>query len=90
MTARFKSMLGLLLTLAALTAQAHKPSDAYLNLQVDGARIEARFDVALRDLDRDLVLDSNNDGKLSWREVRTRWPEIVQYASSYLTLSHQQ
>ena len=69
-------LLGGLLALATAGAQAHKPSDAYLNLRLDGPRIEARLDVALRDLDRDLVLDTDDDGQLRWREVRTRWAEI--------------
>jgi HupE / UreJ protein len=70
----------LALALFAAGAHAHKPSDAYLNLEVDGSRIEARLDVALRDLDRDLVLDTDNDGRLTWREVRTRWDRIAALA----------
>ncbi|MBT9494471.1 MAG: HupE/UreJ family protein [Paucibacter sp.] len=57
-------------------AQAHKASDAYLIWQVDGAVITQRVDIALRDLDRELTLDANDDGQLSWGEVRGRWPEI--------------
>lgn len=58
-------------------AQAHKSSDAYLTWRVDGQRIEQRLDIALRDLDRDLALDANDDGQLTWGEVRGRWAEIA-------------
>ena len=62
---------------AAPAAQAHKASDAYVTLRVDGAAVDARIDVALRDLDRDLDLDTNADDQLSWKEVRSRWPDIA-------------
>jgi hypothetical protein len=65
-----------LLLACAGAAQAHKSSDAYLSWQVDGARVKQRVDIALRDLDRDLALDADNDGLLSWGEVRRRWPDI--------------
>ncbi|MEX8517454.1 MAG: HupE/UreJ family protein [Leptothrix sp. (in: b-proteobacteria)] len=72
--------------LLANTAQAHKASDAYLTLVVDAARITQRFDIALRDLDRDLALDQDDDGQLRWSEVRTRWPQIEALADASLQL----
>lgn len=57
-------------------AQAHKASDAYVQLVVDGARITARWDVSLRDLDNVLKLDADEDGQINWGEVRTRWDDI--------------
>lgn len=72
----------LALAFAAGAAQAHKSSDAYLRWQVDGTRIEQRVDIALRDLDRELVLDADGDGELRWGEVRSRWSEIEQLADA--------
>jgi hypothetical protein len=72
--------------LSAGPAQAHKASDAYLNLQIDGAKVEQRFDIALRDLDRELALDADDDGQISWGEVRRRWAEIARLAESGLDL----
>jgi len=74
MNARLLLIAGL--GLLPLVAQAHKPSDAYVHLQVDGAVVAQRFDIALRDLERELALDADDDGQLSWREVRTRWADI--------------
>jgi hypothetical protein len=71
---------------ASAAAQAHKASDAYVALQVDGSDVAARIDVALRDLDRDLDLDANADDALSWREVRTRWADIAGLARDGLRL----
>ncbi len=66
--------------LVATPAHAHKSSDAYVHLSVaaDGGMV-LRVDVALRDLDVALDLDTHGDGKLIWAEVRTAWPAIKQY-----------
>lgn len=77
-----------LLCAAALCppAQAHKASDAYLQLDVQGEAVQQRLDIALRDLDRELVLDANEDGQLDWGEVRRQWGQIDQLALAGLTL----
>jgi hydrogenase/urease accessory protein HupE len=74
------------LLLGLTQAHAHKASDAYLQLELDGPRIVQRLDIALRDLDRELVLDANEDGALSWGEVRTRWADIDAMASQAVVL----
>ncbi|HEY1393943.1 MAG TPA: HupE/UreJ family protein, partial [Methylibium sp.] len=71
---------------AMAPAWAHKPSDSYLVLQAQGGRIELRWDIALRDLDRELALDADDDGRLSWGEVRGRWSEIERYAFERVSL----
>jgi hypothetical protein len=63
--------------LCAGAVHAHKSSDAYLHWRIEGPRIEQRLDIALRDLDRDLALDADEDGRLTWGEVRGRWAEIA-------------
>ncbi|HSI58137.1 MAG TPA: HupE/UreJ family protein, partial [Ideonella sp.] len=87
-TARLlKPLLGLLLLLAALTpASAHKASDTYLRLELSAETIEQRTDIALRDLDRELVLDADDDGQLSWGEVRAQWPQIARLAQAGIVL----
>ncbi len=66
----------LLLILAIPTAFAHKASDAYLQVRHDPTGVTVRVDVALRDLDRELVLDQDGNGELTWGEVRRRHAEI--------------
>ena len=70
-------------------ALAHKPSDSYLTMSVpkDGSDVAVRWDIALRDLDYVLQLDRDNDGALTWGEVRARGDDITKYATTNLTLS---
>ena len=58
------------------TAWSHKPSDSYLTLRPQGTDVQIRWDVALRDLDGELGLDSDDDGTLTWGEVRRRQSDI--------------
>lgn len=73
-----------LLLLLCAPAWAHQASEAYLRYRVDGAAVEQRLDIALRDLDRDLGLDADGDGTLSWGEVRARWADIAALADAGL------
>lgn len=70
----------LFLLLFCTGAWAHQSSEAYLRYRVDGAGVEQRLDIALRDLDRDLGLDADSDGTLAWGEVRARWADIEKLA----------
>lgn len=77
----------LLLALAALPALAHKPSDSYLTLRVDGRHVTGQWDIALRDLDMAIGLDADGNGELTWNEVKARHPAIAAYALSRLKLA---
>jgi hypothetical protein len=68
-------------------AWAHKPSDSYLSLRPAGGVLEARWDLAVRDLDHALGLDGDGDGAVTWGEVRVREPAITDYALSRVTLA---
>lgn len=68
-------------------AAAHKPSDSYVTLTVDGSRIDVRWDIALRDLDMALDLDTDRDERLTWGEVRARHADIAAFALPALALS---
>jgi hypothetical protein len=80
--------LTLLIAGASLTpvAHAHKPSDSYLTLRVAGDRIDGQWDIALRDLDYAISLDANQDGEITWGEVRAKHAEIAAYALARLRL----
>jgi hypothetical protein len=67
-------------------ALAHKPSDSYLRLDVEGASVDGQWDIALRDLDFAIGLDSNQDDAITWGEVKAKQQEIAAYALSRLTL----
>ena len=74
---------------ASTSALAHKPSDSYLTMSVasGGSDVAVRWDIALRDLDYVLQLDRDNDGALTWGEVRSRGDDITKYATANLALS---
>ncbi len=81
-----RALIALLALLLHGAALAHKPSDSYLKLNVEGDTVAGQWDIALRDLDFALGLDSNQDGAITWGEVKTKHPEIAAYALSRLTL----
>jgi HupE / UreJ protein len=75
------------LMLLGASAAAHQPSDAYLTLEVGETGLDGRWDIALRDLEQAIGLDRDQDGKLTWGEVRQREPEIAAYALARLELA---
>jgi len=68
----------------ASTASAHKSSDSYLQLDAGDAELAVRWDIALRDLDIAIDLDTDADGKLTWSEVKAAWPRIEAYAMAHI------
>ncbi len=79
--------LALLLLIASFTAQAHKPSDSYLHLNIAGAQVSGQWDIALRDLEQAIGLDTNGDGDITWGELRAHHADIAAYALARLRLA---
>ncbi|MES2934744.1 MAG: HupE/UreJ family protein [Pseudomonadota bacterium] len=77
-----------LLVVCSALAHAHKPSDSYLSLQVRDRQIDGQWDIALRDLDVAIGLDSDGDGALTWDEIRAKHADIGAYAMARLALSN--
>jgi len=70
----------------ALPVQAHKASDSYLVLDVQGAQVVGQWDIALRDIDFALGLDSDGNGEITWGELRQHHAAIATWALGALTL----
>jgi hypothetical protein len=83
----FRIVLGLLVLAYTPVLQAHKASDSYLTLKIAGEHIEGRWDIALRDLDFAIGLDNDDNGELTWGEVRRRREAVFTYALSRLNLA---
>jgi len=79
--------LALLAVLFACAAQAHKPSDSYLALRIDGAAVRGQWDIALRDLEFAIGLDADGNGEITWGELKAKRKEIEDYALSRLTFN---
>ncbi|MBT9596291.1 MAG: HupE/UreJ family protein [Vitreoscilla sp.] len=80
-------VLGLALATAAAAALAHAPSNATLELRTDDSTVHQRWDIALRDLDRVLPLDADDDGRITAGELRAAWGEIGALADAGLALT---
>ena len=78
-------MLFVLALATATSAQAHKPSDSYLGISV-GEALTGEWKIALRDLDYAIGLDGNDDGAITWGELRQRHQAIATYALSRLQI----
>ena len=78
----------LILMMATSAVWAHKPSDSYLTLHVrsNDAQIQGQWDIALRDLELPLTVDTNRDGAITWGELRSRQTELFAYALQRLSL----
>lgn len=88
MSRAIRSLIGLMLLLGVIgSAEAHKASDSFLRLSVDGSTVSGRWDIALRDLDFAIGLDRDADGAITWGEVRKAETAIDAYALSRLKLS---
>lgn len=75
-----------MLALIPASASAHKASDAYLALRLQGAHLAGQWDIALRDLDFVLQLDGDGDGAIRWGEVLAQRRAIETYALGHLAV----
>jgi hypothetical protein len=85
-----RTLLAFLLALAAAAAQAHKPSDSYLALGVEGAALRGQWDIALRDLEYAIGLDADGNGEITWGELKAKRREVETYALSRLKITSDQ
>lgn len=79
-------VVGLCVLLVSASAWAHKPSDSYLSFEGSAGRLDARWDIALRDLDAAMGLDTNGDGKVEWGELKAADAMVKAYAADALEL----
>lgn len=85
---RVPQVVALVLTVVACAAaEAHKPSDSYLKVIGGGERLEVEWDIALKDLEFVLGLDTDADGRVTWGELKSRSSEVSAYALNHLTLT---
>lgn len=80
------ALLGAAFATSSGAARAHASSSSYLQLEVQGAHIAGRWDIALRDLDEAIGLDADGDGQIDWGEVRQQQSRIAEYALARLSI----
>jgi hypothetical protein len=82
------AILGLALIGAAGRADAHLASDSYLRIEVSAiGAVSGQWDIALRDLDVAVGLDSDQDGNITWGELRANAEKVETYVFGRLTLA---
>jgi HupE / UreJ protein len=74
------------LVLMAGAALAHKSSDSYLTVQVQGDQVTVQWDIALRDIQFAIGLDANGDDQITWGELQQKERELQAWAGSRLSL----
>jgi hypothetical protein len=80
-------VLGLLLCFSA-AVPAHRPSDAFLTLEIDGTALTGQWEIAARDIEALIEVDSDHDRRLSWGELRGGADALAQAALASLDLSN--
>jgi hypothetical protein len=83
-----QGLLGCLLAIGATQARAHSPSASYLYLQPSQNRVEMTWYVSLLDLNELITLDADNDGTITWGEVRMH-AEAIRRLLTMKVLLHQ-
>jgi hypothetical protein len=74
---------GLLMCLAG-NACAHLQSTAFLTLKSEHAQLVGEWQLAIRDLEEVAGLDNNQDGVVTWGELRAQKEAVAAYALSRL------
>ena len=77
----------LLACLVPSIASAHKPSDSYLRVDSSGPVLTAEWDIALKDLELLVGLDSDGDGKITWGELKSNEKVVAGSVLPRLTVS---
>jgi hypothetical protein len=84
------ALLASVCVLLPLEALAHKGSDAYLAVASDAqGRAELRLSIALKDLDVVLPVDGNQDGQVTWGEVRAAAPAVDDHLAQGMSWTRQ-
>jgi len=78
-----------LLSVSAAAAQAHIASNGFVSAQVDGAHLTGSIEIAVRDAELAIGVDTNHDGRITWGELRASEPQLIQYLDQHVQLRAQ-
>jgi len=65
---------------------AHKSSDSYMSLSVEGQDVSLRWDIAIRDLQNVIDMDLDEDDNVQWGELKQNKQAISAYSLARLKL----
>lgn len=75
-----------LFALAVPAAEAHIASNGFLTLNVVGSNMTGSMELAIRDGELAIGLDTNGDGRITWAELRGHQPQLDLYLHSRLSI----
>lgn len=77
------------LLLIPLQSFGHSLSDSYLELHFDDSVVTGHWQIAVRDLELAIGVDSNSDGQVSWGELQRKERVMHAYAQSNLQIARE-
>ncbi|MGH1486731.1 MAG: HupE/UreJ family protein [Cellvibrionaceae bacterium] len=83
-------IIALFLLIGINQVQAHTASDSFLTIKNIEDKLLLQWDIALRDLDFVLGLDTNRDSQLSGAEIKTKASEITAHALGNIAITNNQ
>jgi hypothetical protein len=75
------------LLLVGSLAQAHIASNGFLTLKVEGSTLTGAIELAIRDGELAVGLDRDNNGKVTWGELKSSQEALQNYVQGHLRLS---
>lgn len=76
----------LILILFSSTVFAHKSSDSYLHIEGQDKQTRVMWEIAIRDLENVLTVDLNDDGEITWAEIRGLEESLYDYVTDRFSM----
>lgn len=73
----------------ACSAHAHVASNGFVVAHVTGKDIAGSLELSIRDVELAVGLDADQDGKVTWGELRAAEPRVTHYVKEHLTFGTQ-
>jgi hypothetical protein len=83
------TLMGLMIVMLGSSAQAHIASNGFLVAEVSGEDIKGSIELAVRDVELAIGVDRDNDGNITWGELRASTPQLRQYVAERLQFAAQ-
>lgn len=68
------------------SAQSHIASNSFLALTISGSHVTGVVELSIRDAELAVGIDTNEDSRITWGELRTAEPAIGRYVGEHLAI----
>jgi HupE / UreJ protein len=83
---RRPTLAAVLLMLAASTVSAHVASTGFMDLDIRGPNVSGSLELAMRDAELAVGLDTDHDGDITWKELRASEQRLAAYLTAHVEL----